>query len=120
MFFKRFIRVSMAATLCGGALTFSAPDALAQGQTMVITKHAGDTNPKICLVSFQGPEEVKQKLLNTLQMCDWFTVTNDPQSQYTLGASYSGGGLAMQLGGDKTDSFTQPAAGSRTGPCTAP
>ena len=111
MFFKTFWRLAAVGVWCGGVLAFStsgtAADQEIQGE---VIKRAGDTNPSLCLASFQGPEEVRQKLLRTLKQCDWFTITTDPQADYTVNASYSGGSLAIQVAGRATLSFTQPAA----------
>ncbi len=99
--------------VCGGMLVVSAPRAAAEQEIHgEVSKRAGETNPTLCLTSFQGPEEVRQKLLRTLKQCDWFTLTNDPQAVYTVSASYAGGGLAMRVDGGATFSFTQPAADS--------
>ncbi len=87
---------------------------------VVIEKAPGEANPSLVLARFEGSEAVRNRLLNTLTMCDWFAVkasAKDPD--YTVAARHTPGGqevLDLQVVSRKRGTFTlrATAAAGRT------
>lgn len=76
------------------ALGVVAPGANAQ---VTVTKAAGG-NPELCVVGFDGPAAVREKMTRTLNRCNWFTVVQDAATAaYTVRARYADGALDVWL-----------------------
>ncbi len=57
-----------------------------------VVKTAGEENPSLVLVSFEGSDTVRTRLLDTLKRCDWFSVQASAQNpDYTLAGRHTGG-----------------------------
>jgi len=71
---QRFILFSL---LCWVAVTI--PVAGQPNQQTTVTKYVSD-NPSLAIVQFDGTEEAKKQLLNTLYKCDWFRILPEAQA----------------------------------------
>lgn len=77
-----------------------------QAVELVVRKSAGEANPSLQIVAYQGPGELREALDSTLRRCDWFAVSGSGPTAFQVRAAgrrdAGGATLRVQLfNGDK-------------------